>query len=91
MKTKLLKSGWRTNQVIRHIDTGHLYLVLHTSNFYTGVVDLMVSDPLSQMLTLLPRHYDEYSLDERVKLKKNEREELEGTREVYQLRQCLSF
>jgi hypothetical protein len=40
------------------------------------------------MLTLLPRHYDEYALDSDIKLKKNERKELEDMRMVFSYRQC---
>jgi hypothetical protein len=82
------KIKWKTNEVIRHLETGHPYLVLHTSNFYTSIVDLMATDPLVQMLTLLPRHYDEYALDSDIRLKKNEKKELEGMRMVFQFKRA---
>ena len=88
MKDDLPKAKWKVNSVIRHLETGHPYLVLHTSNFYTGIVDLMVDPPLAQLLTLLPRHYEEYALDSDIKLKKNEKRELEDMRMVFSYRQC---
>ena len=88
MIDNLPKTNWKVNQVIRHRDTGHPYLILHTSNYYISMVDLMVDPPLAIMLTLLPRHYDEYALDSDIKLKKNEVKELEGMRMVFQYRQA---
>lgn len=88
MKDDLPKTKWKVNDVIRHLDTGHPYLILYTSNYFINVVDLLVDPPLAIMLTLLPRHYEEYALDSDIKLKKNEVKELEDMRMVFSYRQC---
>ena len=86
MEEQLPKAKWKINDIIRHRDTNHPYLVLHTSNYYTSIVDLMEGALLVQMLTLLPRHYEEYVLDKELRLKKNEKKELEVMRTVFQFK-----
>lgn len=62
---------WKINDVIRHIKTGHPYLVTHISRYSCTIIDLQSNESPLPSLTILPRDYAEYGSDQELTLKKN--------------------
>lgn len=71
MENTVTRVKWKINDTIRHIASGHPYLVIHISRYSCLVIDLHSHDSPIPSLTILPRNYHEYASDNELTLKKN--------------------
>ena len=55
--------NWKIGETIRNKETAHPYLVIHPSQHFVSVVDLIDPSPILPTLTILPRNYADYARD----------------------------
>lgn len=59
-----IQPKWKVNDVIRQKVTGHPYLIVHIHKYVaTFIVDMEDKASPSSPLVLLPRAYDDYTVD----------------------------